>query len=487
LLAASTADLLLARLTDREAHDFESVLRYGLRSLRPAQVPPPNLPWDVFLALAGRGSGKTHLGSRWSVRKALTMPGSRGAFVARTAADVRDTMIYGPSGLKSACPPWFEFHHAKTDRVLLFPNGTEVHLYSAEEPDLLRGPQFHWLWGDEFATWKKVKDEKGGDAWSNAQDGLRLGVQPQALLTTTPRPTDLVLDTALGLRNEKTGKRLISKEEMKKVEWWLSQHTKDDRGREHVHRTLIRRWRTEENAANLTAGFAAKRRARYGESPLGRQEMDAELLMGNDRALWTQTIIDEGREENAPHDSPRVRCVVAIDPTRSQWRPRDEAGIIVAAKYKNGHGYVLKDGTVRGSPWDWGTRALALANEYGADDILYESNRIDQSIRDTLQVVAKASEIRWVPKHSQDDKKARAEPVSALYYAKRVHHVNPTGSDGSFETFEELEHEMVNWDPADTNSPNRLDALVIALTDLMTIDRGDRKRVAGHGLGKKDG
>src|SRR5262249_52032800 len=157
------------------------------------------------------------------------------------------------------------------------------------------------------------------------------------------------------------------------------------------------------------------------------------------------TVIDKYRLSGM--DSPPERLVIAIDPTRSQWRPRDEAGIIVAARGKNGHAYVLRDGTVRGSPFEWATRALYLANEHKPDDILYESNRIDQSIRDTLQVVARGSDVRWVPKHSQGEKKARADPVSALYYAGRVHHVNPQGSDGHVQTFEELEHEMVNWDP----------------------------------------
>src|SRR5262249_51258998 len=160
--------------------------------------------------------------------------------------------------------------------------------------------------------------------------GLRLGNEPQALLTTTPRPTELVLDTALGPRDRNTGRRIISTEEMKRAEWWVRQHTRDERGRDVTLRTLVRRWRTDQNAANLAGGFAAKRRARYGDSALGRQEMDAELLTGNDRALWTQDIIDQYRLEQI--DTERARCVVAIDPTRSQWRPKDEAGIIVAAR-----------------------------------------------------------------------------------------------------------------------------------------------------------
>ncbi len=467
-------DELIASLSAEEAHRLQQSLRYrwGLWA-RPEQLPPDG-EWDVWGMCAGRGGGKTRPGAQWANRYAFDHPGCRLAFVGRTAADVRDTMILGESGILACSPPWFYPRYVPSKRLVAYPNGSEGHLYSAEKPDLLRGPQFHGLWGDEFSTWKRVRDEQGGDAWSNAQDGLRLGEHPQAVLTFTPRPTDLVLDTCLGPRNRETGRRVITPDQARGNRWVLELEHEDHLGRKTIHRTVIVRWSTERNELNLSRGFAAKRRSKYAGTRLGAQELDAALLLASDTALWRQETIDLYRV--TVMGAERERLVVALDPTKSEFRPRDECGISVACRCKDQHAYVLEDATMRGSPYDWASRALDRARTYNADAIVYESSGLDQSVRDTLQVVASASGIHWEPRTASKGKKARAEPVSACYVAGRVHHLNREG-----ETFEFLEDEMITWEPNDKKSPNRLDALVWAITDLL-LSSGNEPPLVMPGL-----
>jgi phage terminase large subunit-like protein len=452
---------LTAVLTPEEAHRLQQSLHHRWHLwARPKQLPPNDDSWDVLGLIAGRGGGKTRPGSQWVIEKARLNPSCRIALVGRTAADVRDTMVLGESGIL-ACSPifWFRPEYVSSKRLILWPNGSEAHLYSAEKPDLLRGPQFHFAWGDEFATWKRVRDDKGGDAWSNLQDALRLGKHPQVVLTTTPRPTDLVFDTFLGPRDER-GKRPITEAEMATNEWTLELPLEDHLGRHVVHRTVVRRWSTEENALNLAPGFIAKRRAKYAGTRLGAQELDAAFLLASENALWRQEDIDLYRVEAL--QSERERLIIAVDPTRSEFRPKDECGIIAACRCKDQHGYVLEDGTLRAAPYDWAARAVGLCRKYNADAITYEQRGLDRSTEDTIRIVAEATGTRWEPRTSSLDKKGRAEPVSALYRAGRVHHVNPKG-----EMFEFLEDEMIMWDPTSRWSPNRLDALVWAMTDLL--------------------
>lgn len=452
---------MIAPLTDREALDFRNVLHYDWDAwARPKQIPPDE-HWDVLGLVAGRSGGKTRPGSQIVLGWAEDNP--RIALVGRTIRDARETMVLGESGILACAPPWFRATYRPTRALVEFQNGAKAFLYSAEEPDQLRGPQFFKAWGDEFAAWKRVSDEKGGDGWSNLQDGLRLGEHPQTVLTTTPRPTQLVLDTFLGPKGA-DGKRPISLQDVESGAWRLVTETKDHLGRPVKHVTVVRRWSSEENASNMAPGYVAKRRAKYSGSRLGAQELDAAFLLASDKALWVLEVIDLYRVE-AP-DSPRERLVIAIDPTRSKFSPVDECGLSVAFRGKNGHAYVIEDGTLRASPYDWASRAIALASTYQADAIVWETTGMDQSIRDTLRSVPGYDRFRWEGKSAVGDKKTRAEPVSALYKAGRVHHVNKAG-----ETFEFLEDEMISWDPIESkHSPNRLDSLVLAVTDLLLTE-----------------
>jgi phage terminase large subunit-like protein len=449
---------LLDHVTDREALDYRNVLHYDWdRWARPKQR-PPSQHWDVLGLVAGRSGGKTRPGSELTIGWAADNP--RIALVGRTIRDARETMVLGESGIIARCPPWFRATYRPTRALVEFQNGAKAFLYSAEEPDQLRGPQFFKAWGDEFASWKRVSDEKGGDAWSNLQDGLRLGDHPQALLTTTPRPTQLVLDTFLGQRGP-DGKRPISLAQVESGEWELATEIKDHTGRLVRHVTVVRRWSSEDNAQNLAPGYVAKRRAKYAGSRLGAQELDAAFLLASDKALWALELIDLYRVPQA--NGSRERLVVAVDPTRSRFTPVDECGIVVAMRCTDGHVYILEDGTLRASPYDWASRVVALASMYQADAIVWETSGTDQSVRDTLRSVPGYDRFRWEGKTATTDKKSRAEPVSAFYKAGRVHHVNKPG-----ETFEFLEDEMISWDPIESkHSPNRLDALVWAVTDLL--------------------
>lgn len=460
---------LLEQLTAREAFDLERVIRHDWsRWSRPKQEPPAG-EWDVLGLVAGRSGGKTRTGAEQVIRWAKDHP--RIALVGRTKGDAREVMILGESGIVACSPPWFRATYRPTRALVEFQNGAKAFLYSAEEPDQLRGPQFFKAWGDEFAAWKMVSDEKGGSAWSNLQDGLRLGDHPQVLLTTTPRPTQLVLDTFLGPRGV-DGRRAITSAQVESGEWSLVTEVKDHLGRLVRHVTVVRRWSSEENVANLAPGYIAKRRAKYLGSRLGAQELDAAFLLASDKALFTLEVIDLWRVPAM--DSERERLVVAVDPTRSKFSPVDECGIIVAARGKNRHAYMLEDATIKADPFTWGSRVVALASTYQADAIVWETSGTDQSVRDTLRSVPGYDRFRWEGKTATEDKKARAEPVSALYVAGRVHHVNKPG-----DTFEFLEDEMISWDPVETKqSPNRLDAAVWAVTDLLLAEGNDAPVVA---------
>jgi len=460
---------LLELLSEREAFDYERVIHFDWVRWARKKQRPPMVEWDVLGLVAGRSGGKTRTGAEQVIEWAQDNP--RIALVGRTKGDAREVMILGESGIVACAPPWFRATYRPTRALVEFQNGAKGFLYSAEEPDQLRGPQFFKGWGDEFAAWKMVSDEKGGSAWSNLQDALRLGDHPQVLLTTTPRPTHLVLDTFLGPRGA-DGRRPIAAEQVESGEWGLVTEVKDHVGRTVKHVTVVRRWSSEENVVNLAPGYIAKRRAKYQGSRLGAQELDAAFLLVSDKALWTLEVIDLYRVPAM--ETQRERLVVAVDPTRSKFTPVDECGIVVAARGKDRHVYILLDSTFKADPYTWGTRVVALASTYQADAIVWETSGTDQSVRDTLRSVPGYDRFRWEGRAATEDKKARAEPVSALYKAGRVHHVNKAG-----ETFEFLEDEMISWDPIETKqSPNRLDAVVWAVTDLLLAEDNDAPVVA---------
>jgi len=369
--------------------------------------------------MAGRGFGKTRVGAEWVRSEIENGRRSRIALIARSSADVRDVMVEGESGILAICPPWFRPTYSPSKRRITWPNGATATTYTADTPDLLRGPQHDGAWGDEIATWRYAEE-----ALSNLMFGLRLGDQPQAVFTTTPRPRNFI-------------RQLISEPT-----------------------TVTTRGSTYDNAANLPPSFLNQIISKYEGTTLGRQELLAELLSEIPGALWRRQQIDDLRVRQAPALD---RIVVAIDPSASSGDTADEAGIIVAGKASDGHGYVLADLSVRASPHAWATAAIHAYHRHHADRIVAEVNQGGEMVELTLRTIDRAIPYKAV--HASRGKRTRAEPVSALYEKGLVHHVGG---------FSKLEDEQCNYtgDPTE-DSPNRMDALVWALTELM-ISAGGR-------------
>ena len=377
---------------------------------RPEQQPPRG-DWRVWLILAGRGWGKSRTGAEWVRSIATTGRARRIALVARTAADVRDVLIEGESGLLAIHraderPVW-----EPSRRRLTWPNGAIATTYSADEPDQLRGPQHDSAWCDEIAAWRYP------DAWDQLQLGLRLGSDPRVVVTTTPRPTPLV-------------RALVASPT-----------------------TVLTRGRTADNARNLAPGVVDALTARYAGTRLGRQELDGEVLTDTPGALWAYSTIEKIRVASAPE---LRRVVVAVDPSVSADGGGDECGIVVAGIDFEGVVWVLRDGSGHLSPSDWSRRAVALADEHEADAIVAEANQGGALVEQTLRAAGARVRVRLV--HAARGKRVRAEPVAALYEQGRVRHLPG---------LQRLEDELCTWASASGDpSPNRLDALVWACFDL---------------------
>jgi phage terminase large subunit-like protein len=326
--------------------------------------------------------------------------------VAETAADVRDVVVEGESGILACAPPWCRPIYQPTKRRLTWPNGTIATTYSGDAPEQLRGPQHHHAWCDEVAKWRYAQE-----AWDNLELGLRLGQHPQVVATTTPRPIPLL-------------RQLLA-----------------DRG------TVVTRGSTYENTVNLASTFKDRVLSRYEGTRLGRQELYAELLEDTPGALWTRLLLEQTRVRQVPT---LRRIVIGLD-------PGNEAGILVAGLGDDGHGYVLEDLSLSGSPATWAGQAIAAYHKYRANVIVAEANHGGDMVLTTIatQDAKVAARKVW----ASQGKYARAEPVSALYEKGLVHHVG---------LFAALEDQLCNWVPGEgLPSPNELDALVWALTDLM--------------------
>lgn len=357
--------------------------------------------------------------------RALRSPGIRIALVARTAADVRDVLVEGESGLLAVHAPGERPTWEPSRRRITWPNGSMATTYSADVPDQLRGPQHGAAWADELASWERP------DTWDQLIFGLRLGDRPQVVVTTTPRPTPIIraLITAPG--------------------------------------TVVTRGRTLDNRANLAPGVVADLTARYGGTRLGRQELDGEVLTDTPGALWTWDRIESARVTRAP-DLRRV--VVAIDPAVSAGEGSDETGIVVCALGFDGRAYVIEDASGKYSPDGWARRAAHLAQTHQADRIVAEVNNGGALVEHTLRTVDRSVPYKAV--HASRGKAIRAEPVAALYEQGRVSHVG---------RLDALETQLTGWDPtADAKSPDRLDALVWALTELMIDPAPPRTASSDH-------
>ena len=378
---------------------------------------PPDGPWTAWILLAGRGFGKTRTGAEWVRAQVESGKAGRIALVARTPAEIRDTMIQGESGILSISPPWAMPEYESTKRKLTWPNGATASLFSSYEPDQLRGPQFDAAWCDELASWKYPRD-----TWDNLAFALRLGPDPRCVVTTTPKPIALL-------------RELVARPDV-----------------------VVTRGTTYDNEDNLAPSFYSQIRAQYEGTRTGRQEIHADLLDQSEDALWERQWIDDSRVKQAPESL--VEVVVAIDPAVSSNARSDETGIVVAGVDRDKRCYVLADGSGRMSPNTWAERAMSLYDKHNADRIIGETNNGGDLVQEVLRTASGGKTFRFRAVNASRGKYARAEPVAALYEQGKVHHVG---------TLPELEDQMCTWTPrgpADV-SPDRMDALVWAITQLI--------------------
>lgn len=381
---------------------------------RPEQLAPQNDDWTVWLYLAGRGAGKTRTAAEWIVSEAIQRPKTRWAIVAPTFGDVRDTCIEGESGVLSVIRRYqmLEDYNRSIGEIVL-KNGSRLKGFSADKPDRFRGPQHHGAWCDELAAYRYT------DAWDQLQFGLRLGEHPRVIVTTTPRPVSLI-------------RNLVNR---------------DDGS------VSITRGSTFDNAKNLAPSALADLKLRYEGTRLGRQELYGEVIDEVDGALWTLSQIDALRVKDTP---PLMRIVVAIDPAVTSGEDSDETGIVVAGITSDGQYYILEDLTMRASPDKWARTAVDAYRRWQADRIVGETNNGGDMIEALLRQVDNTVSYKKVT--ATRGKLLRAEPVASIYEQGRAHHV------GSFQA---LEDQMCNFTPESDFSPDRLDALVWAMTELM--------------------
>lgn len=375
----------------------------------------------IWLVLGGRGSGKTRLGAEWVNGLVRNLPPfslsryGRLALVGETLGDVREVMIEGPSGILTnsrANRPRFE----ATRRRLVWNSGAVAQIFSSEDPESLRGPQFDAAWCDELAKWKHAEA-----CFDMLQFGMRLGENPRQLITTTPKPTRLL-------------KRIMADPSV-----------------------ALQRMRTDENSSNLAPGFLQTVRRLYDGTKLGRQELDGELVEDREDALWSREMIECAVVEVRPE---LCRIVVAVDPPASSRKTSDACGIVAAGLDANGHAVVIADETVRAArPQDWANAAVGLFHRLGADCLVAEVNQGGDMVTAVIRTVDPAVPVKAV--RASRGKWIRAEPVAALYQQGRVRHAG---------RFAELEDEMCDFGPnglSNGRSPDRVDALVWAINELM--------------------
>ncbi len=394
--------------------------REWLFQARDAQLPPSG-NWRSWLILGGRGSGKTRAGAEWVSGMALGLApftkraSGHIALVGETLGDIREVMIDGPSGILSVSRlerPRYE----ATRRRLVWQNGAVASLFSSEDPDSLRGPQFDAAWCDELAKWKHAQE-----TWDMLQFGLRLGDNPRQIITTTPRAVPLL------------------------------RHLLDDKN------IPVTRMKTSENAAHLASAFMASIEERYGNTRLGRQELDGEMIEERADALWSRDMIEKLIFADTPE---LTRIVVALDPPATSNKNSDACGIVVAGLDENGVGHVLLDASLsQVKPHQWARRAVALYHQFEADAIIAEVNQGGEMVNAVIGAADKTVPVRSV--RAKRGKYLRAEPIAALYEQGRVRHAA---------RFPALEDEMCDFAPdglSSGRSPDRLDAMVWALSELM--------------------
>lgn len=417
----------LANLPEAERAKFISslseqecnALLYDWRGFnaRPPQIAPDG-DWDIWLALAGRGYGKTRMGAEWVREKVESGEAKRIAIIAETAADCRDVLVEGESGLLSLYPEGEGPTYEPSKRRITWQNGAVATLFNATEPNQLRGPQYDLAWSDELAKWRYARE-----TWDQLQFGLRLGDNPQQIVTTTPRPIELV-------------KAIVAGQEGK---------------------VTITKGNTMDNASNLAAKFLRKIKEKYDGTRLGRQELNAEILGDIPNALWTLAMIDTSRVREVPEGMTSIG--VAIDPAITDTEHSDEHGIVAAGTSEDHkEAFVLEDASIKGSPEDWARAAIACYDRWQADFIVVEVNQGGDMVAATIKTIRNNIPIREV--RATRGKHVRAEPISSLYQQGRIHHV------GAFPDLETQMTMMTSAGYAGEGSPDRLDALVWIMTEL---------------------
>lgn len=389
---------------------------------RPDQLPPAG-DWRTWFIRTGRGWGKTRTAAEWVRDQVANHGRKRIALVAATAADARDVMVEGESGLLACYPDDERPLYEPSKRRITWPNGAIATTYSADEPERLRGPQHDAAWADELAAWNRARE-----AWDMLMFGLRLGADPQIVVTTTPKPMTLLREI------------------------------------EESADTVTTTGSTYANAANLAPVFLSKILRRYRGTRLGRQEIDGERLDDIPGALWSRQMIEDARVSVPP---PLKRVVVAVDPAVTSGEDSDDTGIIVGGLSCDGHVYVLEDATCHTSPDAWARAVVAAYARHRADRIVGEVNNGGELVETVLRTVD--ASIPYTAVHASRGKRVRAEPVAALYEQGRVHHVGE---------FAELEDQLVCWVPDAADSPDRLDALVWMVTELVVEVREEPRAVA---------
>ncbi|PRY26209.1 phage terminase large subunit-like protein [Aliiruegeria haliotis] len=396
----------------------------------------PSGDWKTWVILGGRGAGKTRAGAEW-IRAQVegSWPEDRGrsrrvALVGETIDQVREVMVFGDSGILACTPPDRMPQWQAGRKRLVWPNGAVAQVFSAHDPEGLRGPQFDCAWVDELAKWKKAEE-----TWSMLQFGLRLGDNPRQCVTTTPRDVPILKD-------------LLKRES-----------------------TVTTTAPTEANRANLAESFLAEVQARYGGTRLGRQELDGVLVEDTEGALWTSKLLEGARVGDVPRLD---RIVVAVDPPVTGHAGSDECGIVVVGAVTQGdpkdwQAYVLEDASVTAaSPLAWAHAAVAARDRHDADRLVAEVNQGGDLVQTVLNQIDPLLPFRAV--RAQRGKAARAEPVAALYEQGRIHHLRHLGA------LEEQMCKMTTRGYEGRGSPDRLDALVWAITELLIGPAGQFRR-----------
>ena len=401
--------------------------------------------WFIWLILSGRGWGKTRTGAEDVVKYALDHPKSRIALIAPTYADGRDTMVEGESGVLGILPKKYLADWNRSIGELILTNGSRMKIFSAEKPERLRGPQHHRAWCDEMAAWEYMKA-----TWDMMLFGLRLGKTPQVIITTTPKPLPFIRELVARANSGPIGA---------------------------VVKTT---GSTFDNARNLARAALAELKATYAGTRMGRQELDGDVLEDIEGALWTLAMIEEDRlAEWLMPDWRDVlgRTVIAVDPAVTSNPESDETGIVAVAltrgpcpfchKAERPHAIVLEDVTGKYTPREWGLKVADVYERWKGDLVVAEVNQGGDLVTTNLTATAPFLPVKTI--HATKGKLLRAEPVFSLYEKHVVHHW-----DGNRENLRELEHEMTTWEPSvkTAKSPNRLDALVYALTELLLPKHG---------------